>query len=419
MPRLACARQCCVLLCLCLYVCLLLPQGTYGGGLAIYSATHADLRNNIIAHNVALKIGGGMECAVYYGTTHIFTSVNNTWLNNSAVIRGGGAITHPCDMEVHGDRFLGNRAQQEGGGFMVYGGEKVVLQGVQVSCNTAQDGGGLMVKLSDSSDASHLDLRCSSVTANGGPAGPAAQQQCIDTVARAYLEVPRSRSSSTASANAVGLLAAIAATAGEAANTAADPPSAGAAGGPGAAAAAAEKGGGLYIAAEQSARIAGSALSGNRASSSGAGVYLDRKAVMAVTAAAASASTAGVSSGSKPVASFVSYNNCTGGSGGGLFMEEGTTLAAADTVWSNNQVTLGDRQPVSRAMHCQRAAKLLPRTCFQPGTCLCALPFAQMLVCAMPPGANHPLPYGTMRWWLFLCTSAAGHLLTLLLFTST
>jgi hypothetical protein len=41
----------------------LLLQGTYGGGLAMYSATRADLRNNLIAHNTALKYGGGMECA--------------------------------------------------------------------------------------------------------------------------------------------------------------------------------------------------------------------------------------------------------------------------------------------------------------------------------------------------------------------
>jgi hypothetical protein len=274
----------------------------------------------------------------YYGDNHVFTAFNNTWANNSALIRGGGAITHPCNMTIHSDSFLGNHAEQEGGGFMVYGGTAVLLQNVRVSCNTAQNGGGLMVRLSDSSDDSQLDLRCSEVTANGGLPDSKALQACLDVLADAGAE-----SASSAAGRPGILLAAAAAAAGGSGSTA-DTGATNALPGNAANAAVAEKGGGLYIADDQKALVSGSIISGNRASSSGAGVYLDRKAVLQLRAATADAAAGSVrAAGSAAgaggvVASAVSWNNCTGGSGGGAFMDESSEVDAADTTWSNNQV---------------------------------------------------------------------------------
>jgi hypothetical protein len=269
----------------------------------------------------------------YYGDNHFFTAFNNTWANNSALIRGGGAITHPCNLTIHSDSFLGNHAAQEGGGFMVYGGTAVLLQNVRVSCNTAQNGGGLMVRLSDSSDDSQLDMRCSQVTANGGLPESKALQACLDV----FAESPSSNAAEQPS-----ILLAAAAAGGSSADTAAADSLPGNA----AALAVAEKGGGLYIAADQKALVSGSFISGNRASSSGAGVYLDRSAVLTLRGAAAAGAAAGsvravgsaAGAAGGVVASAVSWNNCTGGSGGGAFMDESSEVDAADTTWSNNQV---------------------------------------------------------------------------------
>lgn len=256
-------------------------------------------------------------------------------------------MTHPCSISLHSDRFLGNSAAQEGGGFMVYGGTGVLLQNVRVSCNAAQSGAGLMVRLSDSSDDSELDLRCSQVTANGGLPEPAALQACLEVLASAEGATQPSPPSPAADNNPDNpgvLLAAIAAAAGgsdaggsSAAGGAAGPESLG---GAAPAAAAAEKGGGLYVAAAQRAYVSGSVISGNRASSSGAGVYLDRNAALQLRPVAAGAgdSAAAAAGGGGVLGSSVSYNNCTGGSGGGAFMDEGSTLDAADATWSNNQV---------------------------------------------------------------------------------
>jgi hypothetical protein len=103
--------------------------------LAVLATDVTDIRNNFIAHNTALQAGGGLWCSnkADEPTTTAYHLTNNTWLNNTALIRGGGVITNPCNVTVHGDRFLGNRALQEGGGLMVYGGQDVMLQNIQVS----------------------------------------------------------------------------------------------------------------------------------------------------------------------------------------------------------------------------------------------------------------------------------------------
>jgi hypothetical protein len=111
-----------------------LLQASSGAGLAILAADVADLRNNFIAHNTALQNGGGLWCsnkAENRSSTSYFLA-NNTWLNNTALIRGGGVITNPCNVTVHGDKFLGNRATQEGGGLMLWGGNTSTLQNIQV-----------------------------------------------------------------------------------------------------------------------------------------------------------------------------------------------------------------------------------------------------------------------------------------------
>jgi hypothetical protein len=123
---------CCGTACCCGYAL----QASHGAGLAILAADVADLRDNLIAHNTALQGGGGLWCsnkAENRSSTAYFLT-NNTWLNNTALIRGGGVITNPCNMTVHGDKFLGNRAVQEGGGLMLWGGQAVTLQNIQVSC---------------------------------------------------------------------------------------------------------------------------------------------------------------------------------------------------------------------------------------------------------------------------------------------
>lgn len=109
-------------------------QASYGAGLAVLTTDMADICNNFFAHNTALQAGGGLWCSNQAedtsGTSYGLT--NNTWLNNTALIRGGGIVASPCNVTVHGDKFLGNRAGQEGGGVMVHGGQAVSLQRMQV-----------------------------------------------------------------------------------------------------------------------------------------------------------------------------------------------------------------------------------------------------------------------------------------------
>lgn len=255
--------------------------------MCLYSVTRGELRNNLVAHNTALKFGGGLECAKFYGEAHSLSSFNNTWLNNTALIRGGGVILHPCNFSSHSDAYLGNSAGQEGGGFMVYGGEAVTLSRARVACNTAQNGGGVTVKLSDNNDKAALSLVCSSVTANGG-AGR--QDACLAAVAAGD------------SASAATATAAPAAAAGSGGGT--------------------EKGGGLYVATDQEAAVHDSAIVGNVATSSGGGVYMDRDTRLAVSGRA----------------TLIGSNNCTDGSGGGVFLEQGTKLVATGAAWVGNQV---------------------------------------------------------------------------------
>jgi hypothetical protein len=109
-------------------------QASYGAALAVLATDITDIRNNFIAHNTALHSGGGLWCSnkAEDTTTTEYGLTNNTWLNNTALLRGGGVITYPCNVTVHGDRFLSNRALQEGGGVMLFGGEAVQLQRIQV-----------------------------------------------------------------------------------------------------------------------------------------------------------------------------------------------------------------------------------------------------------------------------------------------
>jgi hypothetical protein len=109
-------------------------QASSGAGLALLAADVADLRDNFIAHNTALQEGGGMWCSnmAEDQSSTSYRLANNTWLNNTALIKGGGVITTPCNVTVHGDQFLGNRALQEGGGLMLSGRQDVALHNIQV-----------------------------------------------------------------------------------------------------------------------------------------------------------------------------------------------------------------------------------------------------------------------------------------------
>lgn len=117
-------------------VCSACVQASYGAGLAVLATDLlcvTDISNTVIAHNTALQAGGGLWCQDKDASHSEYRLTNNTWLNNTAFIRGGGVITNLCNVTVHGDRFLGNEALQEGGGLMVFGGEAVMLQNIQVS----------------------------------------------------------------------------------------------------------------------------------------------------------------------------------------------------------------------------------------------------------------------------------------------
>eukprot|EP00883_Tetradesmus_obliquus_P013860 jgi/Sobl393_1/6836/SZX62898.1 len=280
---------------------------SFGAGLALLAADVADIRNNVFAHNTALQAGGGLWCSNKAVDTQgtAFRLTNNTWLNNTALIRGGGIITNPCNVTLHGDRFLGNSAAQEGGGLMVYGGQQVLLHNTQVSCNSAQQGAGVAVKLSDEGVDSGVTIRCSSITANGVASDAAARQACMKGMsAAAALAKPASDA----------LLAAAAAAA---ASPAAEPQAAGA-----------DIGGGLWVARDQEAVLISSTVGGNRAVRAGAGVYLDKGAYLELSSSAAGTTA-------------VSHNNCTAGSGGALFMNDKSELLAVEATLSNNRGTFG------------------------------------------------------------------------------
>ncbi|WIA09254.1 hypothetical protein OEZ85_008662 [Tetradesmus obliquus] len=280
---------------------------SFGAGLALLAADIADIRNNVFAHNTALQAGGGLWCSNKAVDTEgtAFRLTNNTWLNNTALIRGGGVITNPCNVTLHGDRFLGNSAAQEGGGLMVYGGEQVLLHNTQVSCNSAQQGAGVAVKLSDERVDSGVTIKCSSITANGVASDAAARQACMKGMsAAAALAKPASEA----------LLAAAAAAA---ASPAAEPEAAGT-----------DIGGGLWVARDQEAVLISSTIGGNRAVKAGAGVYLDKGAHLEL-----SSSEAGMTA--------VSHNNCTAGSGGALFMNDKSELLAIEATLSSNRGTFG------------------------------------------------------------------------------
>lgn len=320
MPQAASSHICCS----CCVPWIPLVKASEGGGLFINSPTQADLRNNKVAHNTALKQGGGLECSTNYGGKRVLASTNNTWLNNTANGRGGGVITNPCDMTLHGDKILGNRAKQEGGGFMVYGGTKVQAQNVQVSCNSAQAGAGVAVKLSDKGEPSTLFLTCSKVTANGVVYYVEAQQTCLHIVTTA--------GSTGADAEAFLTAAAAAASSQRSNHSAAHT----------------ERGGGILIAAGQKVVLTASVVGGNLASSSGAGVHVESKGYLKVT---------GAEDGSAPAV--VSFNACPGGAGGGIFLNTGSELSAYGASLTNNSVSWCPvRHPAfCGTPHCMDAAK--------------------------------------------------------------
>lgn len=346
-------------------------QATFGGGMCLYSPTVVELRGNRITHNTALKLGGGMECARFYGTQTSFVSSANVWAENTAALRGGGIITHPCDVNVHGDVFLGNTAGVEGGGVMAYGGTAVALTHAVLACNTAPAGGGAAVRLSDSGDASALSLACSSVLANGGGSGDTGAERCLRVLAEGGLPVAAAGAAAGAasSSRAVGgplspdvLLAAVAAAASGSQATAAAGVNASTA-----AHDAAERGGGLYVGPRQSASLHASSVAGNVATSSGGGVYLDRGASVTVTGGlpppeGPEGRQSGVGSSSDsggegaellpllpldvvtgaaaaaPGASLLSHNGCPGGSGGGAFLDDSARLSMSNSLLSHNTV---------------------------------------------------------------------------------
>ncbi|WIA29337.1 hypothetical protein OEZ86_011842 [Tetradesmus obliquus] len=282
---------------------------SFGAGLSVLAKdlAAADIRNNVFAHNTALQAGGGLWCSNKAVDTEgtAFRLTNNTWLNNTALIRGGGVITNPCNVTLHGDRFLGNSAAQEGGGLMVYGGQGVVLHNTQVSCNSAQQGAGVAVKLSDEGVDSGVTIKCSSITANGVASDAAARQACMKGVlAAAALAKPAS-----------GVFLAAAATA---ASSPADKGQA----------ASTDAGGGLWVAAGQQAVLISSIVGGNRAVKSGAGVQSDKGASLEIRSSAAGTTA-------------VSHNNCTAGSGGALFMANSASLLAVEAKLNNNRATFG------------------------------------------------------------------------------
>jgi hypothetical protein len=90
-------------------------------------------------------------------------------------------------------------------------------------------------------------------------------------------------------------------------------------------AAGADSGGGLWVAQGQEAVLISTIVGGNRAMRSGAGIYVDKGASLELQNEQAG-----------PTA--VSYNNCTAGSGGALFMNDKSKLLAVQAALNNNRV---------------------------------------------------------------------------------
>jgi hypothetical protein len=171
----------------------------------------------------------------------------------------------------------------------------------QVSCNSAAKGGGVAVKSGKEFDSA-ATFKCSSVTANGVAFNPPAQKACLKTLAAAAaLARPASDAFLQAAAAAASSPA------------------------EGAQAAGADIGGGIWVASGQEAVLVSTVVGGNRAARSGAGIYLDKGAYLELTSSDAGRTA-------------VSHNNCTAGSGGALFMSDGSELLAIEAALSNNRV---------------------------------------------------------------------------------
>jgi hypothetical protein len=93
----------------------------------------------------------------------------------------------------------------------------------------------------------------------------------------------------------------------------------------GAPAAGTDIGGGIWVASGQEAVLVSTVVGGNRAARSGAGIYVDKGAYLEL-------------GGSEAGRTVVSHNNCTAGSGGGLFMNDKSELVAFEAALSNNRV---------------------------------------------------------------------------------
>lgn len=272
-------------------------QGFYCGAMGIESATQAELRNNLVAHNIAGISGGGLRCAEFYGKVHQLHLVNNTWLNNTSKAHGGGVVLQPCNATVHGDQYLGNNADEEGAGFMVHGGSRVRLQRVQVACNTAPQAAGMLVKISDLGKPSTPVIMCSNITANGGAAHSAARAACLNSLASKVSQRHDIMSALTADAESRrGQIT--------------------------------ERGGGMLVAAGQNVTLLGCFVTHNQASSAGAGLYVDGGKVT-------------LSSPKGLPSSLVTDNSCPEGLGGGAHLAAGGVLLATNTTWSNNQAMYG------------------------------------------------------------------------------
>jgi hypothetical protein len=86
-----------------------------------------------------------------------------------------------------------------------------------------------------------------------------------------------------------------------------------------------DSGGGISVARGQEAVLISTKVGGNRAARAGAGVYVDKGAYLELGSSDAGRTT-------------VSHNNCTAGSGGGLFVQDESELLAIEATLSNNRV---------------------------------------------------------------------------------
>jgi hypothetical protein len=120
--------------------CSFLNNTTVGIGGGIASGGPVNLFNSTVANNFAGATGGGFgdENALQLDS---LTAQNSTFLNNTAVVAGGGIATAGMTTSISNTEIDGNTSGGPGGGLFTKG-TTLTLQSSTLANNTASDNGG-------------------------------------------------------------------------------------------------------------------------------------------------------------------------------------------------------------------------------------------------------------------------------------